>query len=58
MKISKLSIFAENWDTELQVKVPGFCVHCCFDIAVVIISINDGPEATHDAEIVTTLWRN
>lgn len=55
MKISKLSIFAENWDTELQAKVPGFCVHCCFDIAVVIIGINDGPEARHDAEIVTTL---
>lgn len=41
---------------ELHDGVPGSCVHCCFSVGfVVIIGIKGGPEATHDAEILTSL---
>lgn len=56
MKLSKLSTFVENFDMELHDGVSGSCVHCCFFVGfVVIIDIKDDPEATHDAEILTSL---
>lgn len=38
----------------LQAGIPGSCANCCLSV-VVIIGINDGPEATRDAEILITL---
>lgn len=40
---------------ELHDGVPCFCVHCFSVGFVVIIGIKDGPEKTHDAEILTSL---
>lgn len=53
MKISELRTFVENFGMELQGGVPGSCVHCCFSVADTCI--NDGPEATRGAKILTTL---
>ena len=56
MKISELRTFVGIFDMELLHGVPGPCVHCCFSVVViVIVGINDGTEATRDAEILTTL---
>lgn len=57
MKISELRTFVENLGMELQGGASGSCVRCCFSV-VVVTCINDGPEATRDAKILTTLWRN